>query len=169
MMQAAHTHTSTYARTHSITFLSDNLRNTLRDVIRENGLDPDKLIQNWVTIERGIRTWTESGHLTNIIVEFYRSGDREVTARWEFPISHSGSGVDDDMWLDRGYLLQLIAKARRPSSDSTYRVVLCTSAGSPAVNGFSDCTLLSTGQLSARQGGTVIATAHATAGATYWR
>ena len=43
------------AKTHSIVFLSDNLRNTLREVIRENGLSPDKLMQDWSTIERGIR------------------------------------------------------------------------------------------------------------------
>ncbi len=28
------------------------------------------------------------------------------------------------MWLDKNYLRQLIAKAKRPSSDCSYRVVL---------------------------------------------
>ena len=51
-MQAAYAHTSTYTQTHSIVFLSDNLRNTLREVIRENGLSPEKLMQDWETIER---------------------------------------------------------------------------------------------------------------------
>lgn len=46
----------TFSNTHNVVFLSDNLRNTLREVIRENGISPDKLMQDWETIERGIKT-----------------------------------------------------------------------------------------------------------------
>ncbi|MGH9143254.1 MAG: hypothetical protein ACRD3J_22480, partial [Thermoanaerobaculia bacterium] len=53
--------------------------------------------------------------------------------------------------------------------DCTYRIVLSTKQGAPWVAGFSDCAYLSTGQLAARQAGTVIATPHMTAGVTYWR
>jgi hypothetical protein len=165
----ATTYTQTYTRTHSIVFLSDNMRNTLREVIRENGLDPSKLMQDWEVIENGIQTWLQSGHLNNIIVEFFKPGAMAASARWEFPIGYDGSGVDDDMWLDKAYLRQLIAKSACPTSDCTYRIILETSPGSPTVNGFTACTLLSTGQLVSRQAGTVIATGHMTAGATYWR
>jgi hypothetical protein len=163
------TYARSFALTHSIVFLSDNLRNTLREVIRESGISLNKLIQDWERIERGIQTWLRSGHLNNMIVEFYWLGSAVVSARWEFPISYSGSGVDDDMWLDKNYLRQLIAKSSRPSLDCTYRIILSTDAGAPHVAGFVPCSLLSTGQLSARQAGTVIATGHLTAGATYWR
>ena len=168
-MQAAYAHTTAYAQTHSVVFLSDNLRNTLREVIRENGLSPEKLMQDWATIERGIHTWLGSRHLTAIVIEFFRPGAGEAAARWEFPIGYTGSGVDDDMWLDKSYLRQLIAKSKRPTSDCSYRIVLSTGHGAPSVTGFSDCSFLSTGQLVARQAGTVIATGHMTAGVTYWR
>ena len=49
------TYTHAYARTHSIVFLSDNLRNSLREIIRENGLDPARLMQDWRDIENGVR------------------------------------------------------------------------------------------------------------------
>jgi Bacterial HORMA domain 2 len=163
------TNTYAYAQAHSITFLSDNLRNTLREVIRENGLSPEKLMQDWAVIERGIKTWLESGHLNNVVVEFYRPGASTASARWEFPVRYTGSGVDNDMWLDKAYLRQLIAKAARPTSDCTYRILLSTKAGAPAVQGLTDMPFLSTGQLAPRQAGTVIATGHLTAGATYWR
>jgi hypothetical protein len=162
-------YTKTYAYTHNITFLSDNLRNTLREVIRENGISPDKLMQDWTTIERGIRTWLQSGHLTNIIVEFFRPGATVASARWEFPIGYDGTGVHEDMWLDKSYLRQLIAKSARPSTDCSYRVILRTDPGASHVDGFVACSLLSTGSMAARQAGTVIATGHMTAGATYWR
>ena len=162
-------YTKTFAHTHNIVFLSDNLRNTLREVIRENGISPGKLMQDWETIERGIRTWLQSGHLTNIVVEFFKAGASASSARWEFPIGYGGTGVHDDMWLDKNYLRQLIAKSARPSPDCTYRVVLCTDPRAPIVRGFVGCSLLSTGSLAARQAGTVIATGHLTAAVSYWR
>ena len=158
-----------FTQTHSIVFLSDNLRNTLREVIRENGISPQKLVQDWEVIEQGIHTWLQSRHLNNIVVEFFKPGASIASARWEFPIGYTGSGVEDDMWLDKAYLRQLIAKAKRPTTDCTYRILLCTNAGAPTVAGFTSCTFLSTGQLAARQAGTVISTGHITAGATYWK
>jgi hypothetical protein len=150
--------------------MSDNIRTVLREVIRENGLSPEKsLVHDWGTIERGIRTWLLSGHLNKIVVEFFRPGASIASARWDIPIGYTGSGVDDDMWLDKAYLRQLIAKSARPTTDSIYRVLLCNDPGAPPVAGFSDCSFLSTGQLAARQAGTVIATGQMTAGATYWR
>lgn len=163
------TYVSTYTQTHSLTFLSDNLRNGLREVIRENGLSPDRLMQDWGTIEKGIRTWGNSRHLTKIVIEFFPTGSSELVARWDFPVDYTGSGVDDDMWLDKNYLRQLIAKAKRPSADCTYRVILSVKDGAAPVDGFSSCAFLSTGQLAARQAGTIIATGHVTAGVTYWK
>lgn len=167
MTTQAYAHT--FNQTHSSVFLSDNLRNSLREVIRENGISPQKLMQDWDTIERGIKAWLGTGHLTDIIVEFYKPGSSVVSARWDFPVAYVGSGVDSDMWLDKAYLRQLIAKSSRPTSDCTYRVLLCTASGAPDVQGFSDCGFLSTGNLVARQAGTIISTPHMTAGVTYWR
>lgn len=169
MAAPAYAYTHSFSQAHSITFLSDNLRNTLREVIRENGLDPEKLMHDWATIEHGIQTWLRSRDLTTIVVEFYRPGASFASARWEFPIGYTGSGVDDDMWLDKAYLRQLMAKSARPTADCTYRILLCRKPGAPPVAGLVDCTFLSTGQLAARQAGTVIATPHMTAGVTYWR
>jgi hypothetical protein len=169
MATQVYAYARTFAHTHNIVFLSDNLRNTLREVIRENGISPDKLMQDWATIERGMKAWLQSGHLNNIVVEFFKPAASASSARWEFPIGYTGSGVHDDMWLDKTYLRQLIAKSARPSTDCTYRIILCTDAGRPYIEGFSDCSFLSTGNLAARQAGTVIATGHMTAAVTYWR
>lgn len=161
-------YTQAYARTHSIVFMSDNLRNSLREIIRENGLDPSRLMQDWQEIQNGVRTWLDSGHLKSVIVEFFRPGSTVASARWEFPVLYTGSGVEDDMWLDKNYLRQLVAKAARPPSDCSYRIILSVRNGAPSVDGFGPCSLLSTGNLSARQAGMVIATGHLTASVTYW-
>src|SRR5580692_4300114 len=114
---STHTYSHVFNQAHSFVFLSDNMRNVLREVIWENKISPEKLLQDWTTIERGIRTWLDSGHLNNIFVEFFKPGSSEADARWDFPIRHTGSGVVDDMWLDKNYLRQVIAKSKRPSSD----------------------------------------------------
>lgn len=165
----AYAYTQGYARTHSITFLSDNLRNTLRDVIWEYGISPNKLMQDWATTERGIKAWLETGHLKSVVVEFFKPGSSVVSARWDFPAGYEGSGADDDMWTDKAYLRQLIAKSARPSLDCVYRIMLSVKPGAPEVLGFSDSAFLSTGGLVARPAGTVIATRHMTASAVYWR
>jgi hypothetical protein len=169
MSSQTHAFARVFAHTHNVVFLSDNLRNTLREVIRENGISPDKLMQDWGTVEQGIKTWLHSGHLNNIVVEFFRPGATVSSARWEFPVGYAGTGVHDDMWLDKNYLRQLIAKSARPASNCTYRVVLCTDPGRADVAGFTDCSFLSTGNLAARQAGTVIATGNMTVAVTYWK
>lgn len=163
------THTFTYTRTHSITFLADSMRNVLREVIRESGLSPEKLVDDWELIARGIRAWIESGHLEKVVIEFFRLGSTSANARWDFPITHSGSGVDDDMWLDKAYLRQIIAKSAKPSPNDAYRILLHNKPGWPKVDGFSSYEYLSTGGLSPYSAGTVVATTHLTASATYWR
>ena len=49
-MPATSVATITYTLTHSITFMSDTLLNVMRDVIRENGLSPDKLMNDGETL-----------------------------------------------------------------------------------------------------------------------
>lgn len=168
-MTAAFTHA--FNRTFSITFLADNMRNALRDVIRENGLDPTDLVRQWQDwIGPAVRAWLDSGHLQTIVIEFYKPGATAAAARWDFPIHYTGSGVDDDMWMDTAYLRQLIAKSAKPSRDCIYRVLLQHDPNPPAVPGtkLSSIPFLSTTNLTQRSAGTVIATGHLTASASYW-
>lgn len=166
---SASTHTFSYNRTHSVTFLADSMRNVLREVIRENGLSPEKLMDEWEVIGLGVRTWLADGHLEHIRIEFYKPGTTTLTARWDFPISYTSSGVDDDMWLDKAYLLQIIAKAARPSLSDSYRIILKTDPAARDVDGFTKASHFSTGNLNSYGAGTVVATGHLTAGASYWR
>jgi Bacterial HORMA domain 2 len=145
------------------------MRNALRDIIREQGLSPEPLMQMWASwVERGVRAWLESGHLTAITIEFFEPGASTITTRWDFPVEYTSSGVDDDMWMDKPYLRQLIAKAPQPTASCKYRVLLWTAPGKPKVDGIGDTSCLATGQLIARPAGTIVATGHIMASATYW-
>lgn len=163
------THNITYTRTHTSTYVADNMRNILRNIIKYYDLEPEKLLDDWETTSRGLRTWLEARDLRKIVIEFYKPGQSVAEARWDFPINYDGSGVDDDMWVDKNHLQLALLKSAQPSANSLYRVTLHVRPGAIDVDGFSDCNLLSTKNLKARSTGTLIATGDIMASGTYWR
>lgn len=158
-----------YSRGQSVNFMVDALIANLKEVILENNLDPTSLVMGSDVIKRGLRTWIESGDLKMVVIEFFPPGSGTVTARWDFPISYSGSGVQDDMWTDKSYLRGIIAKSARPKQSDEYRVVLITEPGREDVDGFSPCEMKATGGLTSTGASTVISTGHLTASTIYWR
>lgn len=161
--------TTAYTRSHTSTFASDNMRNVLRDIIRDHGLDPTALMDSFERVlGRAIRTWMETGHLQKITIEFYRPGTGKLDTRWDFPIRYDGNG-SDDMWVDWDHLHSSMAKAQPPSRDCRYEVILSTKPGRPDVDGMASCQFRPTDGLVARETGTVIATPDIMASATYWR
>src|SRR3990172_6003528 len=124
-MSAVSVHT--FARTHTSVFVSDKLRNFVKLLIRHYGLDPQGVVDAWSSwVDRAARTWLESGHLTDIVVEFYWPGSTSAVARWDFPIRYDGNGVDD-MWIDRLFFEDSLPKAKAPPAGCSYRIVLKTS------------------------------------------
>src|SRR5260370_12316373 len=111
---ATHAYSHVFVRSHSIVFCSDSMHTALRELIRENGLDPDKLMQEWATIERGVRTWLDSGHLNNIVVEFYTPWSSVASARWDFPVGYGGTGGGADPWAPNALLGKTNSETGRP-------------------------------------------------------
>ena len=162
--------TYAYSRTHTSVYVSDKMRKLMTILVREYGLDPAEVANAWSRwVDRAVRTWLESGHLRTIIIEFYWPGLNNAEARWDFPIRYDGAAVDDDMWVDRVFLQESLAKAAVPPAGCSYRIVLETALGSPYVHGVSSTELLSVGGLSSREIGTVIATPDIMASGRYWR
>lgn len=161
--------TFTYTRTHTATYVADHMRNVLRDVITFAGLDPLNLLDDWDVVGKGARVWLESGHLYLITLEFFLPGSDEASGRVDFPVHYRGSGVDDDLWVDRTHLRRTLAKAGKVSAACRYRVVLHTRPGRPHVEGFVTTELLSTAGLVRRGAGTIVATPDIVAGLAYWR
>lgn len=166
-MSAVSTHA--YARSHTSVYVSDKLRNFLKLLVRHYGLDPQGVVDAWSDwVDRAARSWLESGHLTDIVIEFYWPGQETAVARWDFPIRYDGNGVDE-MWVDRLFFEDSFAKAKAPPAGCSYRIVLKTLPGEPAVAGVGSTTLRSINGLVAREVGTVIATPDIMASARYYR
>jgi len=158
-----------YTRVNTSIYVSDKLRNFLKLLVRHYGLDPQDVVDAWAGwVDLAARTWLDSGHLKTIIIEFYWPWSDVAVARWDFPIRYDGNGVDE-MWVDRLFFEDSMAKAKAPPPGCSYRVILTVSPGEPAVDGVGSTTLRSTRGLVAREVGTVIATPDIMASARYYR
>ena len=160
--------TLSFSRTHTATFVSDKMRNLLKTLILDYGLEPKLLVDAWSDwVHDAAREWMQTGDLVKFVIEFYRPGARTAAARWDFPIRYDGADIDQ-MWVDRDFLQGSIAKAPRPPAGCTYRVLLVHRPGARDL-GLSDVPFLSLGGLAAREAGTVIGTPDIMASATYYR
>lgn len=163
------THTTAYTRAHTAAYVTDKLANSLRDIIKIWGLNPAKLIDDWELLSRGVRTWLESGHLTQVTLEFYSPGSTQASGRVDMPVEYDGSGVADEMWVDKAFLRAHLGKGTKPGPGVQYRVLLTTSPGEPEVPGFVATTYRSTSGLVSRNAGSVIATGDVMVSLRYWR
>ena len=58
-------------RTHSVTYVTDNILKSLKDIVRLSDLNPAHLITQWDSNQRAIETWIESGHLECVKLEIF--------------------------------------------------------------------------------------------------
>lgn len=162
-------HSTAYSRTQTSIFVSDKMRTFIKLLVNHYGLDPQGVVDAWTDwVDRAARTWLESGDLLAIVIEFYRPNADTASARWDFPVRYDGNGVDE-MWVDKAFFRDAIAKATAPPSGCTYRILLTTRDGRPDVPGVSRTSFLSINGLTAREAGTIIATPDLMASARYYR
>lgn len=161
--------TLSFSRTHTAIYVSEKMRNLLKTLILDYGLDPKQLVDAWSDwVHDAAREWMQTGDLVKFVIEFYRPGATTAVARWDFPIRYDGADIDQ-MWVDRDFLQGSIAKAPPPPAGCTYRVLLVHRPGARSLPGLSDTPFLSLGSLAPREAGTVIGTPDIMASATYYR
>ena len=167
-MSAINTYARAYSRTHTATYVADKMRNLMKALVIDAGLDPTALMDAWSGwVHDAARKLMESGHLNKIIIEFYKAGVSDASGRWDFPIRYDGNGIDD-MWVDTSFFRQSFAKAPRPPAGCSYRVLLLHDDGAPDV-GLTYTSFKTLGSLIAREAGTVIATPDIMGSATYYK
>ncbi|KGE01843.1 hypothetical protein [Rhizobium sp. YS-1r] len=161
--------THNYTRTNTAIYVSDKVRNLMRLLIINYGLDPTELVDAWSDwVQDAARQWMEDGDLRGFAIEFYKPGASAVSARWEFPIRYDGSDIDQ-MWIDTDFLKGTFAKAPAPPAGCTYRILLQPTANARPLPGIGDASKLSLAGLTAREAGTVIGTPDIMASARYYR
>lgn len=154
--------------THSVTYVTDKMLGSLRTIITGIGLNPGKFTDNWQLYERGVKTWLESKHLKEAVLEITSTSGTFVT-RCDFTIDYSYSGGDGAMWVDTDGIRFSIAKLGFVAKDCNYSLKLSLGAGAPSVEGWYDCEFLSTAGFVKQSLGTAIGTNVIGAQAGYWR
>ena len=154
--------------THSVTYLADNILRSLKDIIRESGLNPLNFISNWGSNKRAINTWLASQDLKCVILEVYNPVTNALVTRWDIDISYdwSGNGV---FWTDTEQLKYHMRKAGVISDSAKYDLLMDTKPGRPDVPGWSRVFARSTEGMVRQSLGSTIEHSGLGASAAYWR
>lgn len=157
-----------YTYAHSVTYVTEKLLNSIKQIIRDIGLDPGKFSDDWASYESGVKTWLETKHLKEAVLEITNTSGSLVT-RCDFTIDYSYVTGEGSMWVDSDAIRHSILKLGVIPSTCGYRVIIRLNPGAPHVTGWSDCELLSTTGFVKQNLGTAIGTNSIGAQAGYWR
>lgn len=124
-----------YTYTHTVNYVTTKMILSLKEIIREIGLDPSVLADDWASYERAISTWLNSRHLKKVILEVYDPSTNHLATIWEMDIVYASVG-DGSMWVDTDALRYAIRKAGCVPSACRYDIILRTATGRPAVSGW---------------------------------
>lgn len=154
--------------THSVTYVTDKLLTSLKTIIRQSGLSPEKLTSDWVVLERGIRAWLASEHLDEVHLEVYNTRTNKLVGRWDFEIFYGFKG-DGAFWVDTDDIKYHILKSGQWPSDCNYQIIVTNKPGRADVPGWSSTTLRSTDGFVRQSIGTTIDGSGLSTGTSYWR
>lgn len=157
---------STY--TNTVTYVSDNIMRSLKDIVRLSGLNPSRLIGDWMTITLGIKTWLGTRDLKKVVLEIFNPSTDALILRWDIDIVYGDSG-DGDFWADTEQIKYHIQKAGLAPSDAAYGLVVKTEFGSPDVEGWRKGSLRSTDGFVRHSLGTTINHNGLGGNLAYWR
>jgi hypothetical protein len=129
--------------THTITYVTAKMLLSLKEIIREIGLNPSTLTKDWNTYENGIATWLGSRHLQQVTLEVYDPETNELVARWDLDVVYGSTG-DGTLWVDIETIKYAIAKAGLSPARCQYNVILHHRPNPPHVPGWQNCEYRST-------------------------
>lgn len=152
---------------HTVTYVTDKLLLSVKEIVRESGLNTAKMSRKWADLERAISTWITSRHLKQVQLEIFNPKTQMLVCRWDLEILY-GYGGDGSLWVDTDAVRYNIAKAGLIPSVCDYRITVTTARGAPAVEGWGSCTMYSTDGLSRYTIGTTIGGNGLGASISYW-
>lgn len=160
---------STYSRTHSVTYVAENMLKSLKDVIVQSGLDPGKLVGDWQVLSRGLRTWIAAEDLQRVVLEVFDSRTDALVGRWDIEVTYGWTGGDGQFWVDTDQIRHAVRKQGLWPAEADYRVVVTHKPWAADVEGWSTTSLRSTSGMVRQSLGGSIEHNGLGASAAYWR
>ena len=112
MSTAAYVDTSA----HSVTYVTEKLLLSIKEIIVKSGLSPAKMTQQWTSLEQGISTWISSKHLRQVYLEIFDASKQKLVCRWDLDIIY-GYGGDGEFWADTEAIKYAHRKSRSDSRE----------------------------------------------------
>jgi hypothetical protein len=155
--------------THSVTYVTDNILKTLKDILVLSGLNPTKFAGGWESNHRAIKAWIESGHLKSVELEITHPQTGSLILRWDLTIAYGWGSDNGSFWTDTDAIRFAIKKAGVMPFDANYRILLTCKPGEPAVSGWGDTQAASLDGFIRQTVGSAISHNGLGASASYWR
>lgn len=135
MSTSTATSTATYSRVQTVNFVTDEIWNKLRVVIRDSGLDAATFVSKQEKYTKAIKTWLESGHLEKVYIEIYDKISDKLLLRWDVNVYQDSSGYTQ-LWADTEGIRYAIAKAGKAPANCNYDIKISCKAGWPDLDGW---------------------------------
>jgi len=155
--------------THSVTYVADNILKSFKDIVRLSGLDPGRLVADWETNMRALKTWLGTGDLERVVLEVFNPKTGALIVRWDVDVAYNWSSGDGSFWTDTEQLKYHIRKAGVAPADASYDILLKTKPGRPDVQGWGNGSYRSTDGFVRHSLGTTIEHSGLGGNAAYWR
>ncbi|MGU0811204.1 hypothetical protein ACSEQ5_24950 [Pseudomonas aeruginosa] len=160
---------ATYSYTHSVTYVTDNILKSLKDIIVLSGLNPEDFVNGWDSNSRAIKTWLGTGDLRKVVLEIYDPATDQLVTRWDIDIVYGWSDGDGSFWTDTEQLKYAIKKAGVLPSQAKYKIMLDTHPDRPDVEGWSRGNYRSTEGMVKQSLGSTVEHSGLAGQAGYWR
>lgn len=163
------TNVSVNTYTYSVTYVTEEMMRSLKEIIRLSGLSLTNILNNWSSVETAVHTWLSSRTLEKVTLEVYSATTDKLVVRWDFDIEYSyKSGDDGSLWADPDAIRYAIQKAGSFPSTCKYEFLLLAPRGE-SVSGWGPRNYRSTDGFSRYNVGTTIGADSLASTTSYWR
>jgi hypothetical protein len=124
---------------YTVTYVTAKLLLTLKEIIREIGLDPSKLTNDWTSYENAISTWLSNRELERVTLEVYDPRTSGLVTRWDIDIRYASVGDGSSLWVDTVAIRYAIIKHGLVPSNCFYDIKVKNRPGYTTVTGWGPC------------------------------
>ena len=120
MITATATVTTTF--THVTTYFADKMLMLVGNIIRDSGLSMSHFASSRSTLEQGLKTWLQSGHLLKVTLEIFKPSTTTLIRRWDLDWNKCDA-AESGFWVDIADIKYHMAKAGVVPSSCGYKFI----------------------------------------------
>jgi hypothetical protein len=160
--------TITVSYTHSVTYVASKMLASMKDIIRDIGLNPSHLVKLWTTYEHGLTIWLSGRHVEGMILEVFDQATDKLITRWDIDVEYEPF-EEEIFWADTAEVKREIERTGRVPSSCQYRILVSTGPNAPDIPGWTRVPLRSTDGLTRNVLGATVRATGISGSTAHWR